>query len=287
MISVMPFKESKRRPLFRNRSKISIGIVGCGTIGSELAYWIQGELKNRTELVALYDLNPSKVSQLNRLLPNDISTSSLQELVKKSDLVIESASIDAVSEVAKCVFQEGRDLLVMSAGGLLRQPELMVLAKEHGSKIYLPSGAIGGLDAVKAASLAGIQRIILTTRKSPEALSDAPYWMERQKDWRAIQEETVLFEGEVLDAIRLFPKNVNVAATLQLVAHGAPCQIRVIVVPGLKENIHEIQAEGTSGKMTFRVENVPAPDNPSTSYLAILSAKALLRQIVSVVQIGT
>lgn len=271
----------------KNRSKVSIGIVGCGTIGSELAEWVHTRLKNKARLAALYDLNPAQSDRLKKTLSlNSVSTSSLEQLAAKCDFVIEAAGAAVVPVVAKKTLQKGKDLLIMSVGGLLQNPQLIALAQEHGGRIYIPSGAVGGLDAVKGAALSKIDTALLITRKAPEALADAPYWEEKQKEWRSIAEETVLFEGRPAEAVRLFPKNINVSAALQLAAPQVDWKIKVIAVPGLRKNIHEIQIEGEAGKMTFRMENLPSPGNPKTSYLAVLSAKALLEEIFSNVKIG-
>ncbi len=270
------------------RTVVQIGIVGCGTIGGELAGWIHTHLKNKAMLAALYDLNPSQSNHLKKSLSlTSVLVASLEQLVAKSDLVIEAASVEAVPLVAKKVLQEGKDLLVMSVGGLLQNQGLVALAQEHGCRIYIPSGAIGGLDAIKGAALSKIDTALLTTRKAPEALAGAPYWEEKQKEWQSISEETVLFEGEVTEAIHLFPKNINVSATLQLAVPDVDWKVKMIAVPGLRRNIHEIQIEGESGKMVFRMENIPAPGNPKTSYLAVLSAKALLEEMFSSVRIGS
>lgn len=272
----------------KKRSRVSIGIVGCGTIGSELAGWIHTHLKNKARLEALYDLNPSQSNRLKESLSlTSVSVVSLEQLAAKSDLVIEAASVGAVPLVAKEVLQKGKDLFVMSVGGLLQNQGLIALAQEHGCRIYIPSGAIGGLDAVKGAALSKIDTAVLTTRKAPEALADAPYWKEKQKEWRAISEETVLFEGNVTEAIRLFPKNINVSAALQLAAPDADWKVKIVAVPGLCRNMHEIRVEGESGKMVFQMENLPAPGNPKTSYLAVLSAKALLENLFSTVRVGS
>lgn len=274
--------------MFRNRSKISIGIVGCGTIGGELAGWIHARLKNKARIAALYDLNPAQSKRLKESLSlSSSSVGPLEQLIAESDFVIEAASVEAVPVVAKKALRKGKDILIMSVGGLLQNQRLIALAQEHGSRIYIPSGAIGGLDAVKGAALSRIGAALLTTRKAPESLADAPYWKEKRKKWQSLSRETILFEGKAAEAVRLFPKNINVSAALQLAAPDVDWRIKIIAVPGLRRNIHEIQVEGELGKMMFRLENLPAPGNPKTSYLAVLSAKALLKEIFSSVRIGS
>ena len=294
----MPFKKSgvkKFNLLFHRHSigkntKLAVGIVGCGTIGMELAQWLQRDLKQTAQVVVLHDRIFEKASELAKLLhPSPVSTNSLEELVQRSQLIIESASASAVPEIAQNTFKKGKDLMVMSTGGLLQNPALFTLARKQSSRIYIPSGAIGGVDAIKAAGLGGIECLSLTTWKSPESLASAPYWIKKNKSWESIKKETLLFEGDVLTAIQLFPQNINISAILQLaVPEFLNIVVRIYAVPQLRKNIHEIVIQAESGNMTFRMENEPAPMNPKTSYLAILSAKVLLKEITSsIIRVGS
>ena len=97
----------------------------------------------------------------------------------------------------------------------------------------------------------------------------------------------MIFEGSALEAVKAFPANVNVAATLFLAAEGSEVWVNVVADPGIHVNRHEIEVEGDFGRISTKVENVPSPKNPKTSYLAALSAIATLRSIVEPVKIGT
>lgn len=155
-------------------------------------------------------------------------------------------------------------------------------------KVYIPSGAIAGLDGLKAAALGRIDEVTLTTRKTPENLRDAPYIEKRGVDIGAIEEPTLIYEGPALEACRLFPANVNVAASLSLAGVGPEkTRVRIIADPTLRKNVHEIDVKGEFGCLKVHVENVPSPDNPKTSYLAALSAIATLRKITEDIQVGT
>ncbi|MEM0010981.1 MAG: aspartate dehydrogenase, partial [Candidatus Bathyarchaeia archaeon] len=266
--------------------KLKIGIVGCGTIGSEIALAVdQGKIES--ELHALWDKDRSKAEDLLKRLKNSlpkIVPPSL--LVKEVDIVIESASQSAVGELLPLVIEEGIDILVMSVGGLLGNEELIRKAREKNCRIYIPSGALAGLDAVQSASVGGIRSVILTTIKPPTALVGAPYVEEKKLDLFSLDKPTLIYEGRASEAIKLFPANVNVAAALALAGIGPEKTIvRVVVDPNAQVNTHRIEVEGEFGRISAQTENYPAPSNPRTSYLAVLSAIALLRKISSPLRI--
>ncbi|VVB68589.1 putative L-aspartate dehydrogenase [uncultured archaeon] len=164
---------------------------------------------------------------------------------------------------------------------------MKTLAEEHGSRIYIPSGAISGLDGLKSASIGTIRKVTLTTTKNPKGLEGAPYIRENKVDLEALKEPAVIFEGSAAEAVKAFPANVNVAATLCLAAREGKVRVKIIADPNINVNRHEIMAEGDFGQIFTRVENVPSPKNPKTSYLAALSAIATLRSIVEPLKIGT
>lgn len=268
---------------------LKIGLVGCGAIGSEIARSIdRGEIA--AQLVAVCDHNPETARELIDSLKNKPVKADLEGLVNSSDLVVEAASQRAVPAIAKAALEKGRSLMIMSVGALADAElyrSIKRTAAEHGSKVYLPSGAISGLDGLKSASSGSIKRVTLTTTKSPASLEGAPHIREKNIDLKGLKEPTVVFEGSAAEAVKAFPANVNVAATLCLAARDGEVRVKIIADPGIKVNRHEIVAEGDFGKITTKVENVPSPKNPKTSYLAALSAIATLRSIVEPIKIGT
>ena len=268
---------------------LKIGLVGCGAIGSEIAKSIdRGDIS--AQLVAVCDHNPETAQELISSLMIKPVKANLEELVDKSDLVVEAASQRAVPAIAKAALVKGRNLMIMSVGALADVElyrSIKRMASEHGSKVYLPSGAISGLDGLKSASSGSIKRVTLTTTKSPASLEGAPHVLERKIDLKGLKEPTLIFEGSAADAVKAFPANVNVAATLCLAARDGDVRVRIIADPNIKVNRHEIVAEGDFGRITTKVENVPSPKNPKTSYLAALSAIATLRSIIEPIKIGT
>jgi aspartate dehydrogenase len=214
---------------------------------------------------------------------------SLLEL--QPDLVVEAASQDAVRLWAGEVLESGADLLVVSVGALAAPDvlgRLTDLARRHGRRIHVPSGAIGGIDVIKGAAVGGIEECRLTTTKPPKALAGAPYVREHRIDLDGIDKATLIYEGPASQAVRHFPQNVNVAATIGLAGIGMDRTIvRIVADPAAAHNVHEVFIRGTFGEATIRLANLPSPVNPKTSYLTSLSVIAALQSLSREFQLGT
>ena len=272
-------------------NKLRIGIVGCGAIGSSLAKFIKKDLRGRAVLSGLYDIDVAKSAALARLLSLDkrLAAGSLKQLALKSQLVIECASGQACRGIAETVLRSGRDIMIMSAGGVSGcLPVLSRLAKKHNARVYIPSGAISGVDALKAAALGKIKKVTLTTYKNPLSFSGVKFIKERGIDLSGIKKDKVLFCGPAAHAVKYFPQNINVAAVLSMAGIGPyKTLVKIVASPAVKKNIHEVRVESVAADITARTENILHPDNPKTSYLAVLSAEAVLKQILEPVRIGT
>lgn len=265
-----------------------IGLVGCGAMGTKIAQAIATEFSDRARLSALYDIDSAKARALSgKLKKRNIVALSLQDLIKKSDFVLESASSNVSADIARKAIGQGRDCLIMSVGGLLAASDIFALARRKGCSLHIPSGAICGIDGLKAHALARIKKVTLTTTKPAQALKDSPYVVRNKINLGAIKKATEIFSGSAKEAVSYFPQNINVAATLSLAGIGADkTRVRMVCSPGA-QNIHEIEIESGAGRTFVRCENEPSPDNPKTSYLAILSAIAALKRIFEPVKIGT
>ncbi len=272
-------------------NKLKIGIVGCGAIGSSLAKVILKDFSKEAKLCGLYDLEQDKAKKLSvRLLnSNYLAMSNLKELFRKSELIIEAASAKVSWGIAKLALADGKDIMIMSVGGVVsRLKPLVELAKKHRARVYIPSGAISGIDAVKASGIGRIKKALLTTTKSPLSFKGVKYVEDKGINLDGMKKETVLFSGKARDAVKYFPQNINVAAVLSLAGIGEnKTRVKIIASPKVAKNIHEIEIESEAGDIFTRTENVLHPDNPKTSYLAVLSAVATLKQILEPVKIGT
>jgi aspartate dehydrogenase len=270
--------------------KLRIGIVGCGAIGTSLARAVVSKFSKQARLVSLYDIERSKAMHLARKLHTDsIVATSLNHLIERVDLVIEAADSKSCLSIAKRVLNKRCDIIIMSVGGIVtRLNQLKRLARNNRAKVYIPSGAICGIDALMAASQKKIKKVILVTRKNPRSFEGINYIKRKGIMLDKIKTETILFSGNAKEAISFFPQNINVAATLSIAGIGEKkTQVKIVASPGVKRNIHEICIESDAGRISTRVENLIHPDNPKTSFLAVLSAIATLRQILEPVRVGT
>ena len=269
---------------------IKVGVVGCGTIGKELSLACLRKFKEEVTLFALTDADPSRARKLQKKLKPRPKVLTVEEIIRGCDLIIEAASTAAAYDVAKRALSLGKDVLVMSVGGLLgHEKEVMKLARTHRCCLYLPSGGVVGIDGLKAAGIGKIHRVTLTTRKPPQSYEDAPYILKHRINLKSVlKEEKVLFEGNASAAVKGFPKNINVSATLSLAGIGAKrTQVRILASPQMLVNVHEVYVVGDFGSFYTRTENFPSEQNPKTSRLAILSAVATLERILKNVKIGT
>ena len=273
---------------------LGVGLIGCGVIGTVLAHAIdEGEAGN-TRLVIVYDLALQKSWKLASALSTKPKVAkNFAEFIKCKDthLVIEAASQDAVSQYTSKVFQAGKDLMIMSVGALVDSKltnKIRTFADSAGRKVYIPSGAIAGLDGLKAAAIGRIEEVTLTTRKPPKGLKGVPYLQQSGINIDALSKPKTVYKGSALEACKLFPANVNVAAAISLAGVGPEkTEVRIVADPTTQRNVHEIRVKGEFGQFTVRTENVPSPNNPKTSYLAALSAVATLRKITRNMVIGT
>ena len=268
--------------------RLKIGIIGCGFMGSELAKFSKKELSHIMTLTALYDIRREKAETLASFLKSESAvTKSNDEVFEKSDLVIECASPVIAKPLLEKAIKASKSILIMSVGGLIKSGYLLNKAREKGVKVYLPSGAILGIDGLKAAKLSVIRSVTLTTRKPPRGLEGAPYLKEKGINVSAIKKETIIFEGNASEAVKAFPKNVNVASLLSIAGLGAKkTKVRIVTSPKYRRNTHEIEIKGEFGRISIVAENVPS-GNPKTSKLAALSAMSTLWGIADSVKIGT
>jgi aspartate dehydrogenase len=256
-------------------------------MGSELARAVQRGEAGPARIIGLFDeYAPSRNALAEELGlnqdtgPHEADTVSELIGLPGMDLIVECASQAAVTAHAEAVLSAGKSMLVMSSGALLPpdfMKTLMAAAEVSGASIYVPSGAVGGIDALRA-SKALLEEVTIVSTKKPIALSGAPGFA----DWESVEitGPTVIFEGSAAEAVGLFPANVNVAATVSMAGIGPDAtKVRIVADPEAPGNVHEIHAVSKAGKFSFRFENMPHETNPKTSFLAVLAAIETVRTI--------
>jgi aspartate dehydrogenase len=271
--------------------KKKISIIGCGAIGSELALSVDSIMAKNVTLLSLLDIRPdnaetlkSKLSNNNPVIFNKFSDFINSESFKEVELVVEAASQNALTSYLNQLILFKKDVLVMSVGAFANSDffsEVVRNVEGNDINIYVPSGAIAGIDALKSVKNS-ISYVTLTTTKNPHSLKDSPFFKNTNLTVDSIKKRTLIFEGSAIEAVQNFPANVNVAALLGLAGIGVEkTKVNVIADPSIRINKHEIKVIGKFGELIVRVKNIPSSTNPKTSYLAILSVVECLRSITT------
>jgi aspartate dehydrogenase len=213
---------------------------------------------------------------------------SLAELAGLADVVVECAPAAVFAKVAEAAVEAGRIFIPLSCGALLQHPDLAARAAKTGARIIVPTGALLGLDAVRAASEGVIYSVHMVTRKPPKGLAGAPHLVDNNISVENLTAAKLVFEGTARDAARAFPANVNVAAALSLAGNGPDnTTIEIWADPGVSRNTHTINVDSDATRFEMTIEGIPSPENPATGLLTPLSVLATLRGLVSPLKVGT
>jgi aspartate dehydrogenase len=257
---------------------INAGMAGVGAIGTVVC---KALIENKIPGMRLFAL-----SDIRKDLPFGVPNFGFAELADKSDVIIEALPPDVVPDLAREVLARGKTLVMISGAALLRFPEIKEWAEKSDGRIIVPSGALAGIDGVRALSSMGLKSASIRSTKKPKGFEGAPYVVREKIDLAAITAPQRIFAGNAFDAAQAFPANVNVAAILSLAGLGPEkTTVEVWADPDAKGNIHEIRLEGAFSSMTARTENQPDPANPKTSVLAAHSIIAALRQMTEKVSV--
>jgi len=258
-----------------------ITIVGCGAIGSRLA--TAADSMEEVKRIYLVDVREGVADALAAKLTKAIVVNSVEDELYHSDLVVEAATQETAKAIVPKVVARGVDMMVMSVGSFVDDDyrnAVFQSAFEHEAKIFIPSGALCGVDGLRGASMEGLDSVELITTKGPKSLSGVQYLIDKGIDTEKVTEKTVVYSGPAREAVKLFPKNVNVAATVSLVGVGFDkTKVTIVLDPAAVNNSHELRYKGVFGESVACTYNVPEAGNPRTSALAGLSATAALKRI--------
>jgi aspartate dehydrogenase len=256
-----------------------IAVAGLGAIGRTLASALDAGMPGM-RLTAVATRGDIQARAYLDALRHAVPSLAFGELPGAADVIVECAPAHLLPAIAEPALQSGRTLVVFSAGALLSHPYLADMADRHGGRIIVPSGAVGGLDAVAAiAQGATICKVKLVTSKPLHSLAGAPCFASGQMRMEEVSSPVCVFSGTAQDAAAIFPANMNVAAALALAGIGMErTLVEIWADPQARCNRHRIELESDVANMTFTIENHPS-DNPKTSRIAALSAIALLRKM--------
>ena len=267
---------------------MKITIIGCGSIGKTLAMHLETE--DNIESVSILDRKKETVQELEKECKKVKYASNIEDAFEKSDLIVEAASQSAVKEYLPKALELGKDMVIMSVGAFIDdefREKCKILAKQNHCRIYIPSGAVCGIEGICAATIEEVEEIILMTYKPPEAFKNDKYLKKKGVELGNLKRPKVIFSGHAEDAVKRFPRNINVAATLSLAGLGIEkTTVKIVVDPKATLNQHRIIAKGKFGEIECWTRNAPFPDNPKTSYLAALSLISAVKKIAGNFWVG-
>lgn len=278
------------RPL--TGASLRVGVFGLGTIGRKVVTALHRGIdglalcgvttrSESTALAFLATLPAAGATATPPLLP-------VEELARQADILVDCAPADAFRSIAMATVANGKTLVTVSGAAILQNADLIERARSAGARIILATGALLGLDAVRAAAEGEIHSVRMVTRKPVRSLADAVYVRSQGIDLLKLEGPLCLFRGTAREGARLFPANVNVAAALGLAGVGPDrTQLEIWADPALERNTHTIRVDADSARFEMTMENIPTAEHPGTGRITALSVIACLRSLVSPFKVGT
>lgn len=263
-----------------------VAIAGLGAIGKAVARRLKAGIPGVT-LAAVAARDSDRARDWLATLGADVPVAPFAGLPRLADVVVECAPSALLGDIGFHTLSAGKRLIVLSVGALLSHPELEALAGAHGGEILVPTGALIGLDAVRAAAEGTIHSVRMVTRKPPNGLAGAPYLRDRGIDLSNLPEPLRVFSGSAREAAAGFPSNLNVAAALAMAGIGPDrTEVDIWADPAATRNSHRIEVESDAARFSMSIENIPS-ENPRTGRITAQSVIALLRKMAAPVKLGT
>ena len=266
---------------------LRVAVAGLGAVGLEIAKRLTGGIEDLS-LVAVSARDRDAARARMAVLGSDVPVLPAGELAQAADVIVECAPAAVFPLIAEPALRAGRVLMPISVAALMDHLHLVDVAKKAGARIVVPSGALLGLDAVRAAAEGTIHSVRMVTRKPPEGLAGAPYLEAQGVDLKGLDEPLRVFSGTAREGAAGFPANLNVAAALGLAGIGLDrTQLEIWADPTVTRNCHRIVVEADSVRFVLEIENIPTEANPRTGRLVANSVVATLRRLVSPLVVGT
>ena len=266
---------------------LAVGIIGYGTVGRVVARALDAGIDGM-RLAAVATGRRDKAAAAMAELAQPVEIMSIAAVAKCCDIVVDCAPKAVFRDIAETALGRGRILVTVSGAGILANPDIEDLARDNGGRVILATGALLGLDAVRAAAEGQINEVRMITRKPPNALKDAPHIIDNDINLDGLNGAVKVFEGSAREGAMAFPANVNVAAALGLAGVGADAtRLEVWADPHLQRNTHAIEVDADSARFTLNIENVQSPENPGTGKITALSVIACLRGMTAPMKIGS
>lgn len=269
-----------------SEKSLRVAIAGLGPIGKGAAEALDRGIDGLS-LAAVSVQNPEKHHNWLGTLKNPPAVLPIEGLCDVADIVIECAPAKLLRSIVAPAVIRGKTAIVLSAGALLENEDLIDLARQNGGQIIVPTGALIGLDAVTAAAVGEIHSVRMVTRKPVQGLAGAPFLVENNIDIESIKEPLKIFDGTAREAAKGFPANLNVAVALSLAGIGPDrTRLEIWADPALTRNVHRVEVDSDSARFSMSIENIPS-ENPKTGRITALSVIALLRKQRAALRVGT
>jgi aspartate dehydrogenase len=269
------------------RTDLKLGVAGLGAIGLDVARAADAGKLPGIRLAAASARDQDKARRATKDFRAPPALMDLPALVDTSDVVVECLPSAHFTAIARPAIERGRIFMPLSVGLLINHMDLVDRARETGARIIVPTGAVLGLDAVRAAAEANIASVKIVTRKPPGGLAGAPRLVERGISVDGLTQPLLVFEGSAREAIAGFPANVNVAVALSLAGIGPDrTRCEIWADPGVTRNTHTIVLKSDSSDLTMTIENIPS-ENPRTGRITALSVLAALRRLIAPLVVGS
>lgn len=266
----------------------AVGVAGLGTIGLQVAKALDNGDIDGLHLAAVCSGSTEKAQQRVADFKNPPPVTSAEQLAANCDIVVECVPKTAFLHIAEPVLRAGLTLITVSGAAILANPQIVDTARNAGGRIVLATGALLGLDAIRAAAEGEIKSVRMVTRKPPRSLVGAPYLSEHDIDVASFTDATRVFKGTAAEGAMGFPSNVNVAAAVGLAGIGADAtELEIWCDPALERNTHSITVDAESANFEMKIENVPSEENPGTGKITALSVIAALRAEASPLRVGS
>jgi len=267
--------------------EMTVGIAGLGTIGGKVADVLDQGIPG-LRLVAVHTRTESTALEHMRSYKNKVALVTADELAEQADIIVDCVPKQGFRAVVEPGLKAGRTIVTVSGAALLANEDLIDLAEKHGGRLILASGALLGLDAIRAAAEGEIFSVTMITCKPPMSLRGAPHLVDNQIDISDLDEPLLVFKGSAYEGALGFPSNVNVAAAVGLAGVGARnTQLEIWADPGKTRNTHTIKVDADSARFEMTIENVPSESNPGTGKITALSVITTLRGLVQSLKVGS
>jgi aspartate dehydrogenase len=266
---------------------VKIAIAGFGTIGRTVGKRLDEGIEGLS-ITAVSAGNLEKASANLNGYRSHVQVVANSDLTELADIIVECAPASVFMEIAVPVLKAGKTLVTVSSAAILEHPEIIELARQNDAQIILATGALLGLDAVRAAAEGEIRSVHMITRKPPKSFMKAKYIVDNHIDISGLNQALKIFEGTAKEGAIKFPANVNVAASLGLAGIGPEkTHLEIWADPAQERNTHTIKVDADSASFEMTIANVPTEENPATGKITALSVIAALRSLASPLRVGT